>query len=185
MNQFVEGHLAFTFGPHWNETALKFDAPKGVYKKISNQIEGTKGIDFLGICGQHLIFIEVKDFRDYRIQNKKRITDGELALEIAQKVRDSIACIVGGGRTSDEEQWSQFAKLLIDKQKQLRVILWLEDDTPSSPQSQRKSLVAQSVLRHDLERRLNWLTSKVIIHNLKKPLPNNFDLQVGSLSFNQ
>ena len=73
-------------------------------------------MDFVGLLdGAHgdLYWIEVKDFRGYRIQNKRRLSEGELAIEVAQKVRDSIAGIIGAYRTSGSwETWEPFVRSL-------------------------------------------------------------------------
>src|SRR5262245_28843529 len=108
-----EGFLIFEFGERWN--ILKLDEHRD-YRERIGKVEGTKAIDFLGILDdQELYFIEIKDFRDHRIETRGRLLSGELAIEVAQKVRDSLACIVGAYRTSSvPSSWQPYAKLLFD-----------------------------------------------------------------------
>lgn len=100
MTRIEEGYLLFEFGDKWR--VFKFDEHPD-YKKISDIVNGTKGVDFVGIFNEKtLYFIEVKDFRGDRIKNKDRISKGELLIEVAQKVRDSIACIIASSQTSNK-----------------------------------------------------------------------------------
>lgn len=171
MTQFEEGNLIFYFGQGWQDHVRKFDAEK-VYEKTKNAVEQTKGVDFLGIYGNELYLIEVKDFRGHRIPNKQRLTSGELAMEIAQKVRDSVACIVGAYRTeSTQADWQIYAQLLFGGQ--LRVILWLERDD-------YHNRAVMNHLRTDLKNRLSWLNVKVEVAHLRAILLP--DIQVKNKS---
>ena len=97
MASFDEERQRFTFDDQlW--IVVKYDQCADYLKKIAKLPE-TKGVDFIGRLRQAdgiLYWIEAKDFRGYRIQNKRRLSDGELAIEVAQKLRDSIAGVVGG-----------------------------------------------------------------------------------------
>lgn len=98
MTRFKEGFLDFVFGERWQ--ILKLDEHKD-YRLRIGKLESTKAVDFIGILDQkELYLIEVKDLRGDRIANKDRLLKGQLAIEIAQKVKDSVACIVGAYRTS-------------------------------------------------------------------------------------
>ena len=65
---------------------------------------------FLGIWNKsELYLIEVKDFRHHRIETRDRLLKGELAAEVAQKVRDSLSCIIGAYRTSENpDHWKPY-----------------------------------------------------------------------------
>lgn len=175
--RFEEGTLAFTFDSEWDESVVKFDEHR-VYKKMADSLSGTKGVDFLGILNSEIYLIEVKDFRGYRIENKTRIANGDLSIEIGQKIRDTVACIVGSSRSSGNfEVWQELCNILVDREKKVKVILWLEEDKPS----RRKSQVSQNVLRNDLKQKLKWLAAKVDVRNLKETIPSTLYLQVASL----
>ncbi|MEZ4524592.1 MAG: hypothetical protein R2941_01550 [Desulfobacterales bacterium] len=128
------------------------------------KIDRTKAVDFLGIYGkQDLYLIEVKDFRGHRIENRARMLTGGLAVELAQKVKDSISCIVGAYRTENNpELWNPFAKILLNISGKVKAVLWLETDLlPGSVFPKQK--VRYSVSTKILKQKMNWLTSHVLI----------------------
>jgi len=89
--EFKESRLKFFFNEQYWNNVIQFDEHPD-YKKIKEALSGTKGVDFLGVLGENVYFIEVKNFKDYRIKNKERLKNiGEdLMIEVAQKVRDSL-----------------------------------------------------------------------------------------------
>lgn len=177
MMRFEEGRLAFTFDSQWGEAVVKFDEHHD-YKKMADSLSGTKGVDFLGILNSEIYFIEVKDFRGYRIKNKYRVANGDLCVEIGQKIKDTVACVVGSSRSSGNfELWQELGNSLLDREKQVRVILWLEEDKPP----RRKSQVSQNVLRNDLKQKLKWLAVKVDVRSLGETIPSALYLQVANL----
>lgn len=181
MTRIEEGNLVFEFGDKWR--VLKFDEHPD-YENISGVVNGTKGVDFVGIFNdQTLYFIEVKDFRGDRIRNKDRISKGELVIEIAQKVRDSIACIIASSRTSNKaDNLLPYAKFLCNQKKDIRVILWLEQYLPRNIYN--KQIIIKSVNRNTLKQKLKWLTSKVLVCSInshKECLP---DVKVSNLPRN-
>ena len=166
---FDEGRLRFEFDDSW--TVVKYDEPRGYYHEKVKDLEGTKAVDFVALCVRparepDLFWIEVKDFRGYRIQNKQRQRDGELVAEVTQKVRDSIAGVVGAFQmSSTPETWQPFVNRLRRREPLMKILLWLEDDAPPSGKSQRaKKTQIQSRL---LKRQLEWLTTKVSIASLE------------------
>jgi hypothetical protein len=174
--RFEEGYLAFEFGDDWQETVIKFDEHDD-YSNAKKSLEGMKGVDFLGILQDELIFVEVKDFRGYRIQNKARLATGELMIEVGQKVRDSVACVVGAGRVSSErETWQTYKQFLCQDNGRVRVVLWLEQDRPHRPHN----LVQNDMLQKELKRRLKWLGVRINVYSLQQP-SNNLDLNVTGL----
>ncbi|MDM8562499.1 hypothetical protein QUF54_04015 [Candidatus Marithioploca araucensis] len=76
MTRIEEGYLAFEFGDRWR--VFKLDEHRD-YRERIGKLGGSKAIDFLGILdNQALYFIEVKDFREHRIENKTRFLKGKL-----------------------------------------------------------------------------------------------------------
>lgn len=73
--------LRFSFDDDWR--VLKWDEHPSYTGGLS-KTSGTKAVDFLGIHLDAPWFIEVKDFRGYRIENKERISAGDLAQEVAE-----------------------------------------------------------------------------------------------------
>ncbi len=159
MTRIEEGFLAFDFDERWH--VFKFDDHRD-YQKMKDVLEGTKAIDFLGILERELYLIEVKDFREHRIETKDKLSSGELAIEVAQKVRDSLACIMGAHRTSTTpEHWHPYVTLLCGRNTTIKIVLWLEHDLPSHPEPRKKALA--SVSTKVFKQRLTWLTSRVLV----------------------
>jgi hypothetical protein len=173
--RFEEESLRFEFGANWQDSIIKFDDHPD-YHSVKDGLEQTRGVDFVGVFRAELYFIEVKDFRGYRIQNKQRLTKGELMVEVGQKVRDSVACVIGVSRTSSErEKWQTYKQFLCQETGRVRIILWLEQD-----QSRPDEVVKHGVLRNDLKRRLKWLGVRINVYSLQE-LQESLDLQVSSL----
>jgi len=174
--QIEEGHLLFEFSDQWQ--IMKFDDAPG-YRNWIGKLQETKAIDFLGILSANkLYFIEVKDFRGDRIQNEQRLLSGDLAIEVAQKVRDSLACIIGAARTpSQAQEWQHYQSFLCNTKTQIFVILWLEYDLPTHSVKRKK--VRTSVGSNVLKKELRWLTSHVLVSNMSSQMIP--DLTVSNL----
>jgi hypothetical protein len=122
-------------------------------------------VEFVAVLDQRLLyFIEAKDFRGHRIENRDRVKDDELATEVAQKVRDTIAGIVAAHHRGSTEDWSRFIACLISSDNPVRVLLWLEDDLPPGPRGRRHNQA--SVVTDRLKQRLSWLTPRVFVVGL-------------------
>jgi hypothetical protein len=185
---FTERKLEFTFDDTW--TVQKWD-DEPAYRKGIGTLQRTLAADFCGMRNGMLFLFEVKDFRGYRIQNEARLTQldvpdvapgdmpkkGEivaLMAEIAWKVRDTIAGIVGARRCrSDEAHWQPMLHALGDPDAGLHVVLWLEEDLP-------RNSVQTSILQANLRNKLAWLTTKVLVSSLtdRQSIPG---VQVRSL----
>jgi hypothetical protein len=161
MPHFEEGFLAFDFDEQWQ--ILKLD-DHPFYRKHMVRLEGSKAVDFIGVLdGVELYFIEVKDFRQHRIENKTRLATGELAVEVGQKVRDSLACIIGAQQASnDPEAWQPYVGLLCRQEQNVKVVLWLEDDPPP-PYHHLRQKARASISTQLFKQKLTWLTQRVLV----------------------
>jgi hypothetical protein len=133
-----EGKLRFEFESQWRVARYDGDektAPAhAFYQNQVSRLPGTKAVDFVGILvGEGGYLIEVKDFRGYRVQNKKRLSSRDLAIEVAQKVRDTIAGLVGAVRNETNPSiLTESGLLLFKKSETVRIVLWLEDDAANA-----------------------------------------------------
>ena len=165
-SQIDEGKLRFEFDAHWKVARYDGDeeaAPgHAFYQNQMSRLPGTKAVDFVGILvGEGGFFIEVKDFRGYRIQNKKRLASGDLAIEVAQKVRDTVAGLVGAVRNETNPSILTDAGLLLFKKTEIvRIVLWLEDDAAGNPKAWAEEL---NTLTTRIQTHLRWLTSRVLV----------------------
>ena len=163
MPSFDEEHQRFAFDDQqW--TVVKYDDHRDYRQKIA-KLHGTKAVDFVGLHDGPdgvLYWIEVKDFRGYRIPNKPRLSGGELAAEVGQKVRDSIAGVIGAHLTSGQwETWRPFAKAISRRDGRIQVLLWLEEDNVAGPLGRRQN--AAQVQAQLLKKTLGWLTPRVFV----------------------
>jgi hypothetical protein len=144
----------FTFDERW--IVFKYDSAETGYFAIKDAVAATKACDFLGVFAATVAYLmEIKDFRGYRIQNKKRLGKGDLAMEVAQKVRDTLAGIVSGCRRGEYAyNWHELAEYLTSPNRELVVVLCLEDD---ALQDKAKLGVQAELIRQ----KLSWLRPKV------------------------
>jgi len=169
MKIFNESRLQFSFDENkWNPI-ISYDTHPD-YKKIE-KLNGTKGVDFLGICDNKLYLIEVKNFAGFAERNQKRLENsGDILMnEIGQKTKDTFACIVGGKRNSEKDKklWSEVLNLINDEGKEIVVILWLETNIPKTKKgkTQKKNIEKLSKItyqnyRNKLQTKLKWLVDK-------------------------
>ena len=159
----MEEHQRFTFDDGlW--FVVKYDEHRDYRDKIA-RLDGTKAVDFVGLQDGEdgvLYWIEVKDFRGYRIQNKRRLSGDELAQEVSEKVRDSLAGVVGAyGSSAESDLWRPFVRALWRRRSPIRVLLWLEED--SMPRPPGRGHNAADVLLEQIKQKLRWLTARVFV----------------------
>lgn len=168
---FIESKLDFSFDEK-NWDVLKYDSDPN-YLKISNSLEGTKAIDFLGFYNNStLVMFEVKGLRGYGSYKSvnERLADGMevLSTEIAQKVKDTVAAIVGISRNIQAEGtiWEKAAKQ-ITQNHDLMIITWIEEDLNNKALRDRKKN-EMSVRTRKLQNKLAWLTINISVDNIKE-----------------
>lgn len=176
MEEYIEKNIRFRFEDGWR--VIKYDDEK-FYRSGIGTLPDTKAVDFIACRGNDLYFIEVKDFRGHRIENRERLESGQLTVEVGKKVRDSVAGILGAYRhPSHENQLEAFIQALTNCRTALWVILWLEHDLPTHPQTRKKAL--QSIELNQYKQKLAWLTNKVRVINHES---NNLEAQGLSVQF--
>lgn len=162
---FDERDLRFAFDDDW--IVVKWD-DHHAFKDGLQRFQGTKAVDFLGLLRSEPWFIEVKDFREHRIENKARLSSGDLAREVACKVRDTLASLAWAcGRLElDQTQVREMLRALMNRESKVPVVLWLEEDRPAPP-------AHLSALGEAIKREIQWINPKVIVMSraAKKPLP--------------
>ena len=168
--EITESNLRFSFDEaHWR--TIQYDAEKGFYReKMLKSVPGTEAVDFIGIFqNRELVLFEVKNFRGYRIQNAPRLANGaeELTLEIARKVRDTMAGVMGGSRNDDREGefWKNTASLLTNPKREIFIIAWVEENVPASLSIEEKKRI-KTVRISKLKQKLHWLTPRVSFQNV-------------------
>jgi hypothetical protein len=164
----IEEQLRFEFGQSWQ--VEKYDEHSAYRDGIEHLKEripcrqclnprdvGTKAVDFVGRKNGELYLIEVKDFRGHEVENRRRVR-GDLAIEVALKVRDTLAALVGALHRRAEPTLRPFAESAFQMPPLApKVILWLEQDVVRLEQRGDPTLE----LRTELLRSLRWLNPHV------------------------
>jgi hypothetical protein len=180
MTTLYEGNLRFHFPKDWQ--VIKYDGGNHFYRNPISKCQGTKAVDILAWSGNDLWLLEVKNFRGYRIENKNRINNGELAIEVAQKVRDTIAGLYGAYRCGNETLQPFGQPLFSGQLAPVKVILFLEEDRNLS----KVKGVEQSrlLLSTAIKNQLRFLRLRCGIYNCNN-WPTHFYWSVGSLGGEQ
>jgi len=168
METITEGKLVFTFPDTW--TVNKYDESH-FFRNHVDKCQGSKGIDILALSEKGLFFIEIKDFRGYRIENKQRLKSGELLIEVTQKVRDTLAGLYAACRWQTEEL-APFYNYLYTKSKCARLarhqpkitsILFLEQD--KSPNPLKRFEISYSDFENTMKHQLKFLNINCLVYN--------------------
>ena len=113
--------------------------------------------------------IEAKDFRKERIKNQPRLTGGELAIEVAQKVCDTFAGIFGAYRWNNEELHDFYKMLFPKSETKIQVILFLEEYRPQEKMQYFK--IQRSNLLKIMKHHMKFLNVKSFIYS-KNGIPD-------------
>lgn len=156
MVQFTESRLIFTFDEPWR--VLFWDRHPAYTSGLGRQ-QGTAAVDFFALFGSCPYFIEVKNLRGFRIENRGRSLDEE----VADKVRDTLAGAVWAlGREAGDRDLKRIVQHCFGANEKLRVVLWLEEDPQRRP-------VERSNLGALIKGRLNWLNPHVLVLSRRDP----------------
>ncbi len=166
----------FTFGDEWT-IAFKYDDTRFHQREavcLQGIIDGvphsTKAVDVIALHQiSGLLFLEAKDFRGHKIANKQRLK-GEVAVEVAVKARDTIAALIGAARKLESEFPSDELVAAMSSEKEILVVLWLEDDTFQDPREAKATL---GVLNQRLKSLLSWLNVRTFV--LSSSVPNRIN----------
>lgn len=162
MFAFEESGLRLSFDRNWR--VLKWDQHPAFIEGLQRH-RHTGGVDFLALHGTAPYFIEIKSFREHRIENKGKFRTGELVDKIAGKVRDTIAGAVWAvHRGLADGEVTPILRHLFVRPEKFRVVFWLEEDPWPRPAD-------RSVLQAKIKERLNWLSPHVLVSCKKDPGP--------------
>jgi hypothetical protein len=158
-----EGALKLEFTEDWH--VVKLD-DHTYYREKCKLVPGRKSVDIVGIDREgSLCLMEVKD---YRGQDKKRLTAGDLPDDFNWKVHDSISSLVGGARMAGgEDDWTPLADRLVNRGKRLWALLWLEEESHTSRVSPERMKQKRDALQKTLQQCLRWLTPHVRLIDLR------------------
>lgn len=178
--EFEESGFRFEFDDSWEVCQL--DSEADYRNKLCKQVPETKCIDFIGfnVADETLLFMEVKNFiGHFNPVNKQRLLGGhdDLSVEVAQKIRDSLAVLIGGSRNSThhKEKWQRYVSHL-NQNKLLKVVAWVELDVSTEVYLKRAKINLQT-RRDQLRKKMTWLTSDVQVLNSQ-----NYDYTLNGIA---
>ena len=151
-----EKRLRFSFDQSW--LVCRWD--KDECQKGFHLLKSTRAIDIIGLVGSRPFFIEITDYRGYSAKARHGRHSGELASEVAEKVRDSLAGLIWSVRRDgvDPGDLAQFVTAIIRADEKPFVALWLEEDELSP--------VDAKTLGDDIKKLLRpWLSARVVVLN--------------------
>lgn len=160
MIELKESRLLFEFNV---DKVVKFDDTP-FYNYHFKRLSGSKGVDFIGQVNEksNYFLIEVKNFKGHEHEKKtqERIRlngDDSIIIEVAQKVRDSLSCLIGVNRADQYTSLDDFTDIL-DKNSELKIIFVLEGDFPNP-------VLQLTTLNKELANHLRWLNVKTLVVN--------------------
>lgn len=119
----VEGALSFEIDA---KHAIKWD-DSPAYRAGVERLRKTLAVDVVAdVNGVGAVYLEVKDFRAARAENEKRKSE-DLAVEVAEKVRDTLAGMTWACRRGLGEPAHERVVGAMTSGVPL-VVLWLEED---------------------------------------------------------
>ena len=126
MNKYHEGAFRYTFPREWKVFRLQTD--EFYRRQFQGFNGGSKEVDFIALDGNDCLWLlEAKDFSNHPRSNPR-----DLAEEVADKVRDSLACLEAMQVSSLSNPGSRVAGEGLSKAQSCRVVLHLEMPTPGN-----------------------------------------------------
>lgn len=158
---FREGDFELSFDESWS-SVIKWDE-ENAYRDGIHRLPSSRAVDFCGLRGDGLVLLELKDFRGARIENKPRLLGDDLHQEVATKVRDTLAGLIGAARMrqTEESLYRPLAGAAVAYEWPLRVILWIGED-----RDRRPSAADLNARTNRLKQLLRWLTARVQVDDI-------------------
>ncbi|HJC47576.1 MAG TPA: hypothetical protein IAA04_05950 [Candidatus Lachnoclostridium pullistercoris] len=183
MVTFEESNLKFTFPD--SAAAVKYDDTR-FYRNYVNQLPGAKGMDFVSLWENSVVFTEVKNCEGEEADNRWRIyPDNEkltttasknntagrdsLDIEVARKAALTVAGLYGAyTKKSGCESAAELENLArslwkkrdITDRSPLLIILFLEGDFGCESRSKK---MVMSALENKIKKKLSWLDCQVSV----------------------
>ncbi len=124
MKTIIEGSLAFDFPDTW--LATKYDQWAYYRRQFQSLCGGTKAVDILAVRPNFYFY--VIEIKDYRIELRQK--EMELAQEVAEKVRDTLAALFAARFVANNDDEREFADRSV---KATRIVVILHLEQPARP----------------------------------------------------
>jgi hypothetical protein len=144
----------------------KYDDWPG-YRNGIGKLSGTKAVDLL-VRGNELVCLgEVKNFCGHRIENRQKITSGQLFQQAAYKVRDTLAGLLAMTRSGGDVASEAYLAVshIAESPEYTRMVVFLFVDEDRHADNDYRANRARSrldVYTKYLKRELSWLKCRII-----------------------
>ena len=166
----------------WDQSPEFLGGIRVVQGTLDGRDEGTKAADVVGVRDRDIWVFEIKDFRNRLDEWEKR--SKELPLEIALKVRDTLAGVIGSHHQRDAEPWSRAVASRLVATTPLTVVAVIARPARwrNVPPGKRK--VQNDVLMKRTRQLLAWVSRRVLVIDpmLAEELVHLPDVAVASLA---
>ncbi|MCU0445483.1 MAG: hypothetical protein MUE85_11245 [Microscillaceae bacterium] len=155
MPVFEESNIRFIFSEEYN--LLKSDGEVN-FEKVKQYLLNTKDIDFIGLFMNEKVFLmEVKNFCGVPGEEIEMLCN-----EVAQKLRDTIAIIVGASRntTNNPDFWQKLHQSMGKANKEIIYVFWLEEDLIPRQRDRMSTIAAK------LKQKCKWLTTRISVQSI-------------------
>lgn len=153
----------FDFDDRWS--VIGYD--KDPYRQ--KHLGESECVDIVALGPDHRLYlIEVKDYRgvDRAKERREDIMSGLLFKAIGQKVRGTVAGLIGGWRhETHRARYQPFAPRLLDSQVDVHVIAWIEH----SYQEWDPAHVRLTTGTDLLKRQVHWIGARALVMNSQSP----------------
>ena len=157
-----EDRLTLTFPP--GALASKYDEWSHYRNQFNSAFGGTKAVDCVYAAADTAWLIELKD---YRIHPRTKAID--LPLEVATKVRDTLAGLVSAGLNANDADERHMAKTLLQKPK-FRVVFHLE--VPAKQSRLRPSSIDPIAVQQKLKQLIRSIDPHPVVVNQRALKPD-------------
>jgi hypothetical protein len=133
------------------------------FLKVKKAVRGTKSSDFIGIYlannRNDAVSIEIKYYAD---ELNLPEADNQIMEALAQKVRDTMACMLGGSRNSTHYRANYVEWIEAAQNSNARLYTAFFVDFLKS-WSVNKTKTTQGIFLRTLKQKLSWLTGNIIL----------------------
>lgn len=152
-----ERGLRFDFDDNW--WAIKWENHPACKAGLKAKKDSTHDVDFVATHNKAPYLIEVTDYTTELHKGRKLSTNGEVAKEIAEKVRDTIACLVWSYNRSElsTKEINGVVRSIVGWKDRFFVVVWIESKLDAEGRDKLQDLVKQE---------LNWLKVSVLVTDI-------------------
>lgn len=161
MQVLTERFIECRFPDDWPEV-VKLDDSR-FYRRLCKACDQTKSVDFVAKGDPLLLLLELKDYRSFAVENRNKLTSGELLSDVTRKVKDTLAVLYAAHRGQpppDSRLEPACAHLFGGRPGPVQLFLLLEQDGDRKA-GLKRDRIALSDFQLELTKRLRTFNVQV------------------------